>query len=113
MTSFLHTLFWLIVAHAVCDFPLQGDFLSRAKNHLLPIEGVPPWIALCAHATIQAGAVALVTGYYSLGCVEFLAHVLIDYLRCRKLFSFGADQALHIFCKFEWALVIAFYGIRP
>ena len=31
----LHTLLLLIAGHALCDYPLQGDFLAKAKNHKL------------------------------------------------------------------------------
>jgi hypothetical protein len=29
------TLLLLLAGHAVCDYPLQGDFLARGKNHKL------------------------------------------------------------------------------
>lgn len=31
----------LIAGHFLCDYPLQGDFLSKAKNRVNPIPGVP------------------------------------------------------------------------
>ena len=34
-------LFWLMVGHALADYPLQGDFLAKAKNRTAPIPGVP------------------------------------------------------------------------
>lgn len=105
--TFVQALFWLIVAHCVCDYPLQGDFLSRAKNHTSPIAGVPWWIALIAHAAIHAGAVALITGSTFLALAEFVLHVYIDYMKCGGLTSFRTDQALHIACKIAWALLIA------
>jgi hypothetical protein len=52
----------LLTAHALADYPLQGDFLSKAKNRMAPIPGVPWRQALGAHAFIHAGAVALITG---------------------------------------------------
>jgi hypothetical protein len=36
----------LVAAHALCDYPLQGDFLARAKNRAAPIAGVP-WYQDC------------------------------------------------------------------
>jgi hypothetical protein len=30
----------LLVDHALADYPLQGDFLARAKNHTAPIPGI-------------------------------------------------------------------------
>ncbi|WP_312052289.1 hypothetical protein [Brevundimonas diminuta] len=49
----------LIVAHVVCDYPLQGDFLAKAKSRFAPIPGVPWQQALGAHAIMHGGAVAL------------------------------------------------------
>lgn len=95
----------LIVAHAICDYPLQGDFLSRAKNRTAPIPGVPWWQALSAHAVMHGGAVWLLTGFWWLGLAEAAAHALIDDAKCRGRLSFNADQGLHIACKALWVAV--------
>jgi hypothetical protein len=95
-------LFWLIVGHALCDYPLQGDFLARAKNHTAPIPGVPWYQALAAHALIQAGMVAFLTHSLALGATEFAAHVAIDYAKCSGRLSYNQDQALHVACKVVW-----------
>jgi hypothetical protein len=106
-------LFWLIVGHAVADYPLQGDFLAKAKNHAAPLPGIP-WIhGLLPHAAIHAGAVALATGSPLLGCAEFAAHALIDYGKSAGWYgapgprSFHADQALHVASKVLWAAAAA------
>ncbi len=99
-------LWWMIVGHAVCDYPLQGDFLARGKNRYCPLPGVPAWICLLAHAVIHGGAVALVTGSVLCGALETLIHILIDDLKCRGLFGFTIDQAMHIACKLVWLLVV-------
>ena len=96
------TLFWLIVGHAVADYPLQGDFLARGKNHRQPLPGVPWWQCLVWHAAMHAGAVALATGSVALGCAEFVVHCAIDYGKCDGRYGFNADQALHVACKFAW-----------
>lgn len=98
-TSPLHTLFWLLVAHAVCDYPLQGDFMAKAKNPVAPIPGVPWWIVMAAHCLIHAGGVVLVTGNTWLGLVEFVWHFGIDSAKCRGRISFADDQQLHVLCK--------------
>lgn len=104
-------LFWLLVGHAVADYPLQGDFLARAKNHTAPILGVP-WIhGLLPHALMHAGAVALVTGSAWLAAAEFVAHCTIDHGKCAGWFGQGArafniDQALHVACKAVWAVLL-------
>lgn len=97
----------LIVAHAVCDYPLQGDFLARAKNRALPIPGVPWWEALGAHAIMHGGAVWLLTGLWWLGALEAASHFLIDDAKCTGKLGEGAkafnrDQALHVLCKAAW-----------
>jgi hypothetical protein len=94
----------LCVAHAVCDYPLQGDFLSRAKNRSAPIPGVPWYQAMGAHALMHAGAVWWLTGLWWLGALEFFAHAVTDDAKCRGRLSFNQDQAIHIACKLLWAL---------
>lgn len=98
----MELLFWLLVAHAVCDYPLQGDFLAKAKNHRQPIPGIPFYQALAAHALIHAGAVAFLTGSIWLGLLEFIAHIVIDYAKCDGLSTLNQDQALHVACKVVW-----------
>jgi hypothetical protein len=98
-------LFWLLAAHAVCDYPLQGDFLARAKNHTAPIPGVPFYQALGAHAFIHGGAVALITGSLWLGLAETILHAAIDYAKCDGRTSLNQDQALHVACKCLWAVL--------
>jgi hypothetical protein len=97
-------LFWLVVGHSVADYPLQGDFLARGKNHSAPLPGVPWLICLMAHAAIHAGAVALATGSVALGCAEFVIHCAIDYGKCDGRFGFVTDQILHVGCKVVWVV---------
>lgn len=128
----LTLLFWMLVGHALADYPLQGDFLAKAKNHRSPIPGVP-WIhGLLWHALIHGGAVALVTGSLVLGCAEAVVHCAIDYAKCDGVFhwsysrfkyrwekttltldggvriAFHVDQALHVLCKVAWALIAVY-----
>jgi hypothetical protein len=102
----LTVLFWLLVSHAVCDYPLQGDFLAKAKNHCAPLPGVPWWIALAAHSLIHAGGVALVTNSVTLGIGEFLCHFWIDVCKSQGWFGLKIDQALHVACKVGWVLAM-------
>lgn len=95
----------LIGAHAVCDYPLQGDFLAKAKNRKLPIPGVPWWQALGAHASIHGLAVGLVTGIWWLGLLEAASHFVIDDLKCSGRIGFNADQAAHVVCKVVWVFI--------
>ncbi len=96
----------LIAAHALCDYPLQGDFLSKAKNRAAPLPGVPWWQALGAHAAIHGGAVGFITGVWWLGVAEFVAHFVIDDLKCRGRLTFNGDQLAHLACKVVWVLVV-------
>ncbi|WP_321795974.1 DUF3307 domain-containing protein [Burkholderia sp. BCC1988] len=70
--------FALLVGHALADYPLQGDFLARAKNRFAPVTSVPWYQALAAHALIHMGIVWLMTGIWRLGAPEFIAHAVID-----------------------------------
>lgn len=103
----METLFYLLAAHALCDFPLQGDYLSRGKNHKQPLPGTPWWLPLAAHALIHGGAVALVTGNVFLGVCETALHATIDYFKCDGKIGYVEDQAAHVACKLGWWAVIA------
>ncbi len=100
-------LFLLLVGHALADYPLQGDFLAKAKNENAPIPGVPWWQAMAAHGLIHAGAVFLVTHSLILAVLEFATHVSVDRAKCRGLIGFNADQAIHVFCKVVWVVLLA------
>lgn len=101
----METLALLIAAHALADYPLQGDFLAKAKNHRAPIPGVPWYQALAAHSAIHAGFVGVITGSAWLGLAEFLIHTATDYAKCDGRISYNTDQAVHIGCKIAWALI--------
>ena len=92
----------LVVAHMLCDYPLQGDFLAKAKNHTAPLPGVPWWQALGAHSVIHGGAVWLITGVWWLGLAEVVAHAVTDFAKCNRHFGFTVDQFLHIVFKAVW-----------
>lgn len=96
----------LLMGHAIADYPLQGDFLSRAKNHTNPIPGIPWNIALANHALIHGAAVWMITGVFWLGIAETLLHIGIDYLKCAGKTNFTQDQGLHIVCKVLWAVIV-------
>lgn len=98
------TLFGLMVfAHALADYPLQGDFLARAKSAVNPITGVPWYQALGAHSAIHAGAVGIITGSFWLALAEFIIHAITDDQKCRGYISYNVDQSIHIGCKVIWA----------
>lgn len=102
----------LLIGHVVADYPLQGDFLARAKSRAAPIPGVPWQQALGAHALIHAGVVWLITGLWGLALLEFLCHAMIDDAKCMGRISFNADQALHALCKVAW-VALAIWTVAP
>jgi len=99
----IETLFLLLCCHAVADYPLQGDFLAKGKNHRFPLPGIPWAQCLLAHAMIHGGAVAIVSGSVILGFAEAVAHAVIDYGKSDGWYGFNTDQGLHIACKVAWA----------
>ena len=105
LDTFSYALILLTIGHFIADYPLQGDFLAKAKNHLAPLPGVPWWQALVAHSGIHAGAVLLVTGMPWLALAEFVAHAGIDFSKCAGRISFNTDQFLHLLCKAVWAAI--------
>lgn len=100
----------LIAGHALADYPLQGDFLSKAKNRNAPIPGVPWWQALWAHSAIHGGVVGIITGIWWLGVAEFVAHFIIDDAKCTGKISFNQDQMLHVVFKAIWLIVAIYAG---
>lgn len=102
----------LLFAHCLADFPWQGDFLSKAKNAVSPIPGVPWYTAMGAHCGIQAGFVGVITGSISLALAEFVAHFVIDNLKCRGKIGFNTDQALHVGCKVVWVICAPAIGLH-
>ena len=109
----LATFALLVAGHAAADYPLQGDFLARAKNRFAPLPGVPFYQALGAHAVMHGGMVGLITGSLILGLAEAAVHALIDDAKCACRLSFNQDQALHIGCKVLWCALIAMFGAIP
>lgn len=99
MTDQLELLAALFVAHFICDYPLQGDFLAKAKNPAQPIPDVPWGWAMSAHCAIHAGAVVFITMSLLMGVVEFVAHFAIDVAKCRGRITFSQDQWWHIATK--------------
>lgn len=101
--EFAKLLFLLLAAHALADYPLQGDFLAQAKNRNTPIGKLFWPHALFAHSMIHGGFVLLLTGSIWLALGEVMIHAATDWLKCENRISLNADQFVHIFCKICWA----------
>lgn len=106
MSMMIETLFLLLFWHLLADYPLQGDFLAKAKNEKTAIPGIPWWQAMAAHCGIHAGGVYLITGLWYLAAAEFFLHFLIDNAKCLGLIGFNRDQLAHALCKagYVWAV---------
>jgi hypothetical protein len=105
--------FWLLVGHAVADFPLQAGPMAveKCRRSASDLQRTVPWFYwLSAHALIHGGAVFFVTGSLFLGTLETVVHWLIDFAKCEGLFGIHTDQALHVGCKVLWCVLLA-YGI--
>jgi Protein of unknown function (DUF3307) len=103
--------FALIIGHAVADYPLQGDFLAKGKNRHTAFPGIHWLWCMTMHSLIHAGAVWLITGMWVLGLAEFIAHFIVDCLKCEKINNFNEDQLAHILYKITWA--VGWYFGRP
>jgi hypothetical protein len=110
------TLFLLLVFfHVLADYPLQGDFLAKGKNHLAPITGIPWYHCLTAHAIVHAGFVGLAMNSVEFAIMEFSAHWVIDFCKSDKVFgnrphlAYNIDQAMHIVCKLIWVILWYWY----
>lgn len=96
-----------LVIHALADFPLQGDYLSRQKSRK-HADSRSDWIvALIAHCVIQAGGVWLVSGSLALAGVELVLHCMIDLGKGEEKYGIVVDQALHLILKLAYALLLA------
>jgi hypothetical protein len=99
-------LFKLLVGHALCDYPLQGDFMAKFKSRMQPFpETIWPWLLL-QHAMIHAGAVYYITGSGWLAAVEFLHHTICDYTKSMAWITFWQDQLSHCCLKVIFAIIL-------
>lgn len=108
MEIILIRFWWLVVGHAVADYPLQSDAMATEKDwhSTTPLQSAVPWVYwLTAHSFIHGGAVALITGSIWLGLAETVLHWLIDLAKCAGWTNIHLDQGLHIACKAVWAVV--------
>ena len=94
----------MIFAHFLCDYPLQTDKIALGKCPGSEVAGVPWRYWMAGHCGTHALAVALITGLPLLGAAEFMAHFLIDTLKCKKKINLDIDQALHLTCKVIWGI---------
>ena len=106
----LQIFFALLIAHALFDYPLQGDFLSRNKNrHYKDDNNNVKWLwihCLTSHSILHAGSVWLITGSFIIGIMEFVLHWIIDFLKCEGITNFHTDQFLHVLCRILYVIIL-------
>lgn len=98
--------FALVVVHYLADFPLQGPFLSEAKNHTTALGQVWWKHGLFAHSIIHAGGIFLITHSFILAMVELAMHARIDYLKCSDRIDLNIDQLLHLSWKLVYVIIV-------
>jgi hypothetical protein len=117
-------LFFLLAGHALMDYSLQTDPMAvckcrRANNPLQ--QNVPWYYWLTAHALLHGAVVGLIVmwGYndwelaVAFAVAEAVAHWLIDFGKCEKLYNIHVDQLLHVLCKVAWWGLLAAEIVRP
>lgn len=94
----------LVFGHLLADYPLQADFMAKAKNRTAPFPGVPWQTLMLSHAAIHGAIVWFVTWNALFGLAEIGLHFWIDDSKCRGRLTFNEDQGLHLFCKAAYVL---------
>jgi hypothetical protein len=105
---FLFVYWLLITVHFICDYPLQGEWLAKAKNHklnLVPGQVIWPH-CLFGHASIHALPVAILTSSVWIGLIELITHMITDYLKCDGKLTYNQDQFIHISLKIIYAAIV-------
>lgn len=106
MTDYIFLFGVLLFFHFLADYPLQGDFLAKAKNSANPVDY--PWQhALFAHAFIHAGFVFIATGSLTCSVGELISHAYIDDVKSRGEITAHQDQVAHIVLKGVWVILVA------
>jgi hypothetical protein len=96
----------LFAGHALCDYPLQGQFLSDLKNPVSNRDPQSPWwLGMFAHCSIHAAMVLFITGSLWFALAELGIHWATDYAKCINWINFRTDQAVHYGCKILWGLL--------
>ena len=103
--EFLSVFFYIIFAHSLADYPLQGDFLAQGKNRNTDLGKIFWPYALSSHSIIHGGFVFMITHNIFLGVAETLIHAVTDWLKCGNKINMLTDQIIHYLCKVIWALI--------
>ena len=102
----VNTFIYLIAAHFLCDFALQGDYMARVKKPY----AFPEWgWALSGHAIIHGAAVTWILGNLFLGLAEMFVHLVTDAVKCQDRISYHTDQWIHLISKCAWLALALLY----
>lgn len=97
--------FALLFFHYLFDFPLQGEYVARAKSPVEPLPHTPWKHVMAAHCMLHAGGVYIVLGVWWIAALEFIGHFAVDYFKCRGELTYEQDQYLHIMMKALWVVL--------
>lgn len=96
----MEKILWIILAHYIADYPLQGDFLAQTKGKY--------WYSLLVHSVIYGLTIALALKLLGLFAIWkaialIISHMIIDYKKATAKNKEKAlttylyiDQVLHI-----------------
>lgn len=99
--------FAFAIAHALADFPLQGDYLATMKRRDQS-KNLSGWfIPLTAHSLVQAGGVWIVSGIPMIAALELCLHWIIDLAKGEGKIGYAMDQVLHLVCKAGYVILMA------
>jgi len=96
----IENILWILLAHYIADYPLQGEFLAQTKGK--------HWYSLFVHSMIYSLSLCLcfkLLGVFLIWkfAVLFISHIIIDYVKAnaknkdKTLTSYlYIDQGLHI-----------------
>lgn len=100
----MENILWILLAHYILDYPLQGDFLAQTKGKY--------FYSLFAHSMIYGVGMALALKFLGVfaiwkAIVLVVSHIIIDYKKAtaknkdRALTTYlYIDQSLHIMLNF-------------
>lgn len=97
----MEKILWIILAHYIADYPLQGDFLAQTKGKY--------WYSLLAHSVIYGLTIALALKLLGLFAIWkaialIISHMIIDY---KKATAKNKEKALTTYLYIDQALHIA------
>jgi len=94
----IESILWILLAHYILDYPLQGDFLAQTKGQY--------WYSLLAHSMIYGLGMALTFKFLGgfqvwKAVVLVFSHMVIDY---KKATATNKDKALTIYLYIDQGL---------